>query len=449
MNEAINRFKVGGIRGSAGLRLVIIVVLTMMFLIPASMVKSRVWERQGRRNQAVAEVSGKWGSAQTISGPVLSVPYLTYYRDEKGKSHSTRHEAHFLPAELSIDGEVDSEMRYRGIFEVILYTGQISLSGRFDAPNFEKLDVPPENILWDKSYLSVGISDMRGIRESIALSLGGDDLSAEPGTRIEKSLPSGINAPTDLDPKKAGYDFSVSMDLRGSESLSFSPVGKETTARVEADWGSPSFTGAFLPDSREITEDDFSARWKVLHLNRNYPQVWIDAGQPLTASSFGVRLLKPADGYQRTTRTVKYAIMFIFLTFLTFFMIEVLNGRAVHPIQYALVGSALIVFYVLLLSLSEHIPFNLSYLIASAAIIAMIVLYTRSVLGSSKLAMAVAGMVTLLYGFLFVVLQAEDYALLLGSLGLFSILGLTMYLTRRIDWFTVLGTSPDAEAVQV
>jgi inner membrane protein len=332
---------------------------------------------------------------------------------------------------------------------VILYTGQISLSGRFDAPNFEKLDVPPENILWDKSYLSVGISDMRGIRESIALSLGGDDLSAEPGTRIEKSLPSGINASTSLDPKADGYGFSVNMDLRGSESLSFSPVGKETSARIEADWGSPSFTGSFLPDSREITEDDFSARWKVLHLNRNYPQVWIDAGQPLTASSFGVRLLKPADGYQRTTRTVKYAIMFIFLTFLTFFMIEVLNGRAVHPIQYALVGSALIVFYVLLLSLSEHIPFNLSYLIASAAIIAMIVLYTRSVLGSSKLAMAVAGMVTLLYGFLFVVLQAEDYALLLGSLGLFSTLGLTMYLTRRIDWFTVLGPSPDAEAVQI
>ncbi|MDT8396857.1 MAG: inner membrane CreD family protein [bacterium] len=188
---------------------------------------------------------------------------------------------------------------------------------------------------------------------------------------------------------------------------------------------------------------------EALHLNRNYHQMWTDAEQDLTSSSFGVRLFKPADGYQRTMRTVKYAIMFIFLTFLTFFIIEVLNGRAVHPIQYALVGSALIVFHVLLLSLSEHISFNVSYITASVAVIVMIALYTRSVLGSGRLALVVAGMVTLLYGFLFVVLQAEDYALLLGSLGLFGILGLTMYLTRRIDWFTGLGPSPDAEAVKV
>jgi inner membrane protein len=449
MNEVLNRFKVGGLRRSAGFRLVIIVVLTMMFLIPAGMVQSRVWERQGRRNQAVAEVSGKWGHAQTISGPVLTVPYLKYYKDKDEKVHSSRHEAHFLPDELSIDGVVDSEMRYRGIFEVILYTGQISLSGKFEAPNFVKLDVPPENILWGKSYLSVGISDMRGIRESIDISMDGKELLAEPGTAIEESLPSGINAPVVINPKTASQSFSISMDLRGSESLSFSPLGKETTASIEADWGSPSFTGAFLPDSREISEENFSARWQVLHLNRNYPQVWIDTGSNLAASSFGVKLLKPADGYQRTMRTVKYAIMFIFLTFLTFFMIEVLNGRAVHPIQYSLVGSALIVFYVLLLSLSEHIPFNISYIVACTAVITMIALYTRSVLGSNKLAVAVAGMVTLLYGFLFVVLQAEDYALLLGSLGLFSILALTMYLTRRIDWFTVLGPSPDAEAAQI
>jgi len=440
MSEILGKFKKGWIRESAGLRLVIIGVLTLLFLIPTFMVQSHIWERQGRRNAAVTEVSQKWGRAQMVAGPVLNVPYLTYHRDKNGMEYTKRHTAHFLPEELHIRGTVDSEVRYRGIFEVILYTGDVGLSGHFGSLDFAKLGISKRGILWDKAWLSVGISDMKGIRETIAMEFADSELPVEPGTRLKDTLRSGINSPLSLKQDAQEHPFTIGMSLRGSETINFVPLGEKTTASVSADWGTPSFTGEFLPDNRKINEESFTADWKVLHLNRNYPQAWTDSTQQLASSAFGVNLLMPVDGYQRTMRTVKYAIMFIFLTFFTFFIIEILNRKAVHPIQYLLIGSALLVFYILLLSLSEHILFNISYIIASVCIVAMVTLYTRSVLKDNRLAMMVGGLVTGLYGFMFVVLQAEDYALLLGSLGLFIILGLTMYLTRGIDWYTVLGT---------
>jgi inner membrane protein len=438
---------IGRLKGSAGVRLVIIGVLTMIFLIPLGMVKYRIWEREGRRNTAVSEVSQKWGRAQTVAGPVLSVPYLTHHKDSNHKPYTVRHLAHFLPGELDISGTLDSEMRYRGIFEVLLYSGELSLSGHFTRPDVQKLNIPEQNVLWDESYLSVGLSDMKGIQDTITIDFAGSELTAEPGARLDGTINSGINTPVKIGEETELIPFTVTMKLRGSETLDFIPMGEVTTVKLSGDWGSPSFTGEFLPATREIKDEAFSAAWKVLHLNRNFPQAWKDSDKQIYNSAFGVKLLVPADGYQRTERTVKYSIMFIFLTFMTFFLIEILNGKAVHPIQYLLVGSALVVFYILVLALSEHILFNTSYLIASAATVLMIALYTRSVLGSGRLALAVSGIVSMLYGYLLIVLQAEDYALLLGSVGLFVILGLTMYLTRKVDWFSVLERPAEFEVV--
>jgi inner membrane protein len=221
----------------------------------------------------------------------------------------------------------------------------------------------------------------------------------------------------------------------------FVPVGIETEVECSSEWNNPSFTGNFLPDSREVSENGFKANWKILHLNRNFPQKWTGTDFNIYSSVFGVEFLIPVDDYQKTMRTAKYAIMFITFTFLSFFLIELLNKKAIHPIQYLLIGFSLLVFYTLLLSLTEHMMFNLAYIIAGLANIILISAYTKSVLKSTQQTFIILGILLLLYGYLFVVLQLQDYALLMGSIGLFIVLATLMYLTRKIDWFSVLKTS--------
>jgi inner membrane protein len=221
--------------------------------------------------------------------------------------------------------------------------------------------------------------------------------------------------------------------------LLFSPVGEETTVQLQSEWPNPSFAGSFLPVNREVSSDGFQSEWNVLHLNRNFPQQWKGANKELTSAAFGVDLLLPVDEYRKTMRTAKYAIMFIALTFLTFFMIELLSGKMIHPVQYLLIGFALLIFYTLLLSISEYLVFGIAYLIASAAIILLITVYSYKVLSDGRKTAVVFGVLSLLYGYLYILFQLQDYALLLGSLGLFIVLSLVMYLTRSIDWFEVMG----------
>jgi len=234
------------------------------------------------------------------------------------------------------------------------------------------------------------------------------------------------------------YNFRIRLDLNGSAGLLFSPVGKETIAELKSDWTNPSFMGDFLPEERSVDGAGFSAKWKVLHLNRNFPQAWTGSQNLVGQTLFGVNLLLAVDEYQKTMRTAKYAIMFIALTFLTFFMIELLSRHTIHPIQYLLIGFALLVFYTLLLSISEYLIFAQAYWIASIAIIAMITLYARSVLANNLQTLVISGVLMLLYGYLFIILQLQDYALLMGSIGLFAVLAIVMYLTRKIDWFGIM-----------
>jgi inner membrane protein len=229
----------------------------------------------------------------------------------------------------------------------------------------------------------------------------------------------------------------VLVELDGSPQLQFLPLGRITNVELSSAWRDPSFCGAFLPDSHEISEDGFSAHWKVLDLNRSYPQRWQDTAYQTRASAFGVELMFPVDGYHKTSRTTKYAILFIALTFLSLFMTEILTRRRVHPVQYLLVGFALCVFYSLLLALMEHVGFGRAYLVSAAATVLLIGGYTRAVLGGWAMAALIGGIVTAIYAYLYVVLQLEDYALLMGSGGLFVALALVMYLTRRIDWYAV------------
>jgi len=425
------------LKNSVGLRLIIIGVLSLVLLIPAVMIQGLISEREQRRDGAVFEVSYKWGRSQVIAGPILTVPYKKLVKDEKDKLVAVIEYAHFLPEQLAINAELLPEIRYRGIYEVILYNSKLQVRGNFAPLDFTQFSIVAEDILWKDAFLALGLSDLKGIRDVVKIKLNDAEWVANPGVESKDVLEIGISVKPKLSTPGERHDFAIYLDLNGSGEISFVPVGKETNVKVSSQWGNPSFIGEFLPVERQVQSNQFNAAWKVLHLNRNYPQQWLGSQHKIAESSFGVKLLLPIDEYQKTMRTAKYAIMFIALTFLTFFLTEVLNKKVIHPIQYILIGLALILFYTLLLSFSEHVKFNSAYLLSSLAIIALVTAYTKSVLSNNLATAIIAGVLIILYGFLYIILQLQDYALLLGSLGLFIILAIVMYVTRKIDWFAI------------
>ncbi len=420
-----------------------VVFLTLLLLIPATMIQGLVRDRENRQAEATAEVGSKWGGTQTIIGPVISIPYIDSsvpmrngqtgvvqpYSSEKLKY------IHFLPNQLSVNGKMNPEKRHRGIFEIVVYQSALVLTGKFGEMPLEATNIPRENFLTEKAFMSLGISDLRGIEDQIQLKWNQQNLIFNPGISNEEVMTSGVSVPIPLNnTDAASYDFSLSLNLKGSQYLHFAPVGKETNVHIASAWENPSFDGAFLPDTHTVSKTGFEANWKVLHLNRNFPQSWIGNKYRLEDNAFGVNLLQPVNSYSKIYRTVNYAILFIGLTFLLFFFIELISGKAIHPFQYTLVGLALCIFYALLLSISEQIPFNWAYMIATSMTMGLIIWYTNSILGEARLALLVGGTLTVIYTFIFTIIQLQDYALLMGSLGLFLTLAVIMYFSRKIDW---------------
>ncbi len=415
---------------------VIIIGLTILLLLPTVLINVLVRERQDRQEDAFKEISSKWAEAQTISGPFISIPYNEYYKDTLGVHKLIRY-MHILPENLSIDGSISPEKRHRKIYETVVYNSELNISGNFSGLFDGDPSVQPENILYDQAFISVGITDLRGIEEKIVIKWNDDNFSFNSGVGTNDIINSGISAPVNLnrnDTSGKPVNFSFTLNLRGSQYIYFTPIGKETNVSIHSKWQTPSFDGAFLPDSEKLGQDGFTAFWKVLHLNRNYPQRWLNDAFTVDNSSFGINLLLPIDNYTKTDRSIKYAILFIGLTFLIFYFLEILNNKYIHPLQYILIGFALSIFYILLLSISEHMKFNLAYIIAAVMTIGLIWWYSRSILKDRKLSALVGGNLIILYTFIFTIIQLEDYSLLMGSLGLFAILALVMHFSKKIDW---------------
>lgn len=425
-------------------RMIIIGGLSIAMLFPSFLVLGLIAEREDTRNSAKAEVSEKWGGEQTLAGPVLTVPFKRLVRTEKGDTRPVIEHAHLLPSSLAISVNATPEVRYRGIYQVTLYNAIADLKGTFSLKGLESMNISSADVMWDDASLAFGISDLKGVKEAINVRWFNKEFGAEPGVAPGNALHSGISIKPALSAGQQEYEFAARINLNGSEELLFVPAGKETHVTVSSPWTSPSFVGRFLPDQRTVRPDGFDASWNVLHLNRNLPQQWISERLPddgdrvnVNQFAFGVKLIPPIDGYQQTMRSAKYAIMFIALTFLAFFLTEILTKKTGHPVHYALIGFALVLFYCLLLALSEHMSFVMAYVISSAAIVMLVGGYARSVLGTTRFAATISSLLVLLYAFLFVILREEDYALLFGSIGLFVVLALVMYLTRRIDWYTI------------
>ena len=438
------------LRDSMAVKLIAVGGLVLLLMVPLAMVRSLIAERQSRQREVEAEIASIWGSAQTIGGPILAVPYRLRTVDDKGATITWTEHAYFLPETLEVDGRLTPERRHRGIFEAVVYTAELHLAGTFEQPSFAEWRIPPEDVLWEDAFLSVGVPDLRGVRGAIEVDWGGRRLSAVPGAGQVGLWTSGLKVPVPglaedgegRDGERRLHAFALDLGLHGSREISFLPLGKRTVASLASSWPDPSFDGAFLPASREVGEAGFTAAWDVSWLGRGFPQSWrsseaeeVAPGETVHASAFGVELALPVDAYQKTERSVKYGVLFLALTFLTFFIYEVFSPFALHPVQYLLVGFALCLFYLLLLSLAEHAPFGWAYAAASAAIVCLISGYSAAILKGRARAAAMAGVLALLYGYLYVLLRAEDFALLLGSLGLFVILALVMWVTRRIDWY--------------
>lgn len=434
------------LRDSVLFKMIVTGMLILALAIPLMMVRGQIRERQQRRESVVNEVSSTWGRAQTLGGPVLTVPYLLHSKDEKGKVTTWTQLAHFLPEALKVDGRLHPELRRRGIFEVAVYRADLHASGTFQRPSFTEWEIPPQDIQWDKAWLSIGVPDMRGIRRNVRLIWGSRSLQLSPGGGVTGLWTTGLRVPIsglEEAPEKQIYPFAFDLAIRGSQELAFLPLGKQNSVALRSTWPDPSFSGAFLPESRGVSKSGFESTWSVPYFGRSYPQQWLEAEREqlvrenaVAESAFGVELFQPVDVYQKTERSVKYGMLFLVLTFLAFFLFEVFSPVSLHPMHYLLVGSALCLFYVLLLSISEHVPFGTAYAIASAGIIVLISGYSLAILRGKRRALAMSGMLVILYSYLYVLLQAEDYALLLGSIGLFVILAVVMFLTRKVDWYS-------------
>jgi inner membrane protein len=438
------------IQGSRTLRLLGVGLLGLLLLIPILRIGALVNERQGRAAGAVKEIASKWGHAQAFVGPALVVPYTerTTTASATGAQLVTEHprNAVFLPRRLKAAGTVNSETRNRGIFSVPVYRLNLKVEGEFGKPDFASLGVDPAAADWSRAHLVAGISDVRAIQEQTSVLWNGASTAFLPGTGSFSEYPTGIQAAVGGSPDASEYRFSFPVVLNGSSRLSLAPFAETTVVELKSDSPNPSFQGNWLPTDRTVDEDGFEASWTIPFLGRNYPQAWVDgtALRPaIEASQFGVELVEPVNTYSMAERSLKYAVLFILLTFALVWLIEVLGRVRVHPIQYLLLGAALCLFYLLELSLSEHLGFAPAYAIASLAVVAMVGAYSWVMFRQRSRAAVVTGAVAGLYAYLYVLLRNEDYALLLGSIGLFAILGTIMYATRKVDW-SMPGNAPEA-----
>jgi len=434
-------------RRSPLIRLFTVGFLALLLQVPVILIAMLVSERRERRTEAVKEVSSKWGGTQALTGPVLVVPYRRRITEApaSGGPEMTRistGEAVFLPERLELQGKMTPEIRRRGIFSIPVYTLALEARGRFAPPDWSVVGIDPADAEWKDAYLAMSVADTRAIQRLTDLQWGEARSGFLPSAgRFHDGVP-GVHAAVPTAPAANGTSFAFSAVLNGTQGVYFTPFGKQTEVHLESSWPSPSFQGNWIPARRTVNQHGFVAEWSIPDLGRDFPQAWPDVdaySRQVDASRFGLDLMQSVDSYRMAERSVKYAILFLLLTLGSVWLAEILGRLLVHPIQYCLLGAALVLFYLLELALSEHLGFTAAYLIATSAIVAMVGCYGAVVLKSIKRAAWLGAGVAALYGYLYVVLTNEDDALLVGAIGLFVLLAAVMFVTRRVDWFRIEG----------
>ncbi|WP_282054500.1 cell envelope integrity protein CreD [Maribacter luteus] len=430
---------------SISARMLVVGFIFLILLIPLSFVKDLIRERETRQAEVIQEINEKWGNEVVLYGPIVKVPYKTYTEekifDEQTKTFTKNYKevlnhAYFLPKKLDIKSKVNTKQLERGIYETVVYSADITMNGKFSEFNFSTADIPEKDIVWDKATLLLQTSNLKGIRNEIQITMNQQEYTLKP--KFDESYMSTLESGflKGLFAKDKNPDFSLNVLINGSESLRFVPVGGETSVSMHSDWHSPSFNGNYLPndETKKISDNGFEAYWTVLETNRQFGQQFFNNLPNLNKFAFGTSLIIPIDDYQKTERTSKYGILIIGLTLLVFLLIQIISKIAIHPFQYFMIGLALVMFYTLLISISEHQNFLLAYVIAGVSVVGLITAYSKTILKNKKFPLLVFGSLTALYAFIFVIIQLENYALLVGSIGLFIILGIVMFTSKKIDW---------------
>ena len=432
--------KFDDIKNSNTFRVLFIGFLVLLLLIPMGMVESVIKERGFLHDNASNEIQRSWGREQSLIGPILSLPYVKTFSARSGWSYNARYK-HLRPELLNIDSSIETEIRYRSIYKVPVYTVDVHISGEFDLSDNGIGDEDNNGFQLEKGMIQIPLTSSRSVKEPIKFIWNGEVIELKPSWNSEDSEAVVFSAklPTHLIRPDRVNTFEYQMKLAGTNSLAVVPSAKKTDVKMVSNWHSPGFFGIYLPGERTISADGFTAEWWT---NDFLSDIGHEESEMISldwfnAQAYGVNLIQPVNTYQVVTRAAKYAVLFIALTFMVYFFTELFGKTMLHPIQYLLVGVANCIFYLLLLSLAEHIRFNVAYVISACSSTSVISLYSLSILKSRLKATIVFAVLAGLYTYLFITLRSEGFALLIGSVGLFAILSAAMYLTRNIDWHNV------------
>lgn len=450
---------------SPGFKFFLIGFLILLLLIPLFMVMGLISEREGRSQHVKNDVARTWGANQNLSGPYLVVPYAVMVEAIENKERVTRKQQRFgvfLPEDLNIDVATKSKTLTRSIFDVNVYTADMTVSGAFAVPDIRMIDPNAVDVRWNDAIVSLALSDVSGLKDSASLKIDNQNsVPFEPSIGMSSSRQSGIHARlrpiadvgapgTSLGAPPDAFSFEIALVFTGSGQLFVAPAGRLTKATMKSDWPHPSFSGGFLPEKRDVSNEGFTASWQVPHLARSIPQAYQASRGHLDrfgAHNFGVRYYAPVDFYDLVSRAAKYAILFLSFAFMAVFVMEMLSGVRIHAVQYIFVGLAMIFFYVLLLSFSEHIGFTKAYAAASVATGGMLAVYFSKAFRSLKFGVAAAVLFIVIYTLLYMILQLEDYALLTGAILGFVALTAVMFLTLRVRWSSTTAGSDNPSQI--
>lgn len=410
-------------------KMIMVGLLTIILIIPLALVQELIVERSQRQKEVITETTAKWGNSVYFYGPILKVPY----RDPISGASCN---AYFFPETLNNKTEVTMEKPLeRSIYKSNVFTTKMQFEGNYTTPNFASKGIPAENIYWNRAKILIRTTNLKSLKDEVKIKMGNQNLAFESvATGSNDSIESLETNYFEYQNLSNQLKFNFTISFNGSKQVKMVPIGKTTDAKITSNWNSPNFNGNFSPISRAITDKGFEANWKILHFNRPFAQNYFEVLPELGKYAFAVDFITPVDEYQQSERASKYGFLVIGLTFLIFFLIQSISKINIHIFQYSMIGIALIMFYTLLISITEHSTFSLAYLIAGASVILMIACYSISILKDKKFPLFIGTSLAVLYTFIYVIIQLEDYALLVGSIGLFLILAAVMYSSRKIEW---------------
>lgn len=428
-------------------RSIVIAILTVAMVFPLLMVNNMVTERGYRYQSVLNDIASSWGQPQTIVGPLLAVPYVEHLvtvntvTDSNGNTQTiskdvfTDYTMILLPQELTLQGDMQEAYRQRGIYKSLVYTAELTLNGNYNLKPLFNNCTNNCNIKWDKAWIALGLSDTKAINETSRMNWGGTSASIHPGTLLPELIPSGFHASLKgLEPENPLPSFRLRLALNGSTGIRFAPLGEVTKATIKSAWPHPSYQGSILPKKEQHGKEGFLAQWQIPNLARNYPQYWLsDKKYDLQQFTAGVDLFEPVTHYSKVSRATKYGILFIILTFIIFLIFELTVQTRPHFLQYTLIGFAISLFYLLLVSLAEHVKFLHAYLAAAGVTIFMITLYAAAILRKFTRTLLIFFLLSGLYAVLYTIMHLEDYALLAGAALLLIIMGILMIVTRNIQ----------------